>query len=90
LRLAAFTDADWAVLRSDRSFVAKATTVVERCHKLALTVPSETTVRELVSMLAVVHVPEASSQQLFGMVSELKAIGSLQRTPPRALRQLAS
>ena len=76
LRLADFTQGDWGAFRDpEKGIMEKATTLVERCRILGLTLPSESTIKELVAVLACAHLPDATPQQLYGMVTELKAVG---------------
>lgn len=76
LRLVDFTKIDWGDFRDpEKTIIAKTTTLVQRCVKLGLTLPSEATIKDLVAVLACAHLPDATPQQLYGMVTELKAVG---------------
>ena len=76
LRLVDFTQGDWVIFRDpEKSIMAKSRALVERCVKLGITLPSESTIKELVAVLACAHLPDATPQQLYGMVTELKAVG---------------
>ena len=75
LRLTVFTASDWEFFRdTEKTVIAKATHLVERCRMLSLVLPSESTIKELVAVLACAHLPDATPQQLYGIVTEIKAI----------------
>ena len=59
----------------ERTIIAKTTALVQRCVNLGLTLPSESTIKESVAVLSCAHLPDATPQQLYGMVTELKAVG---------------
>ena len=76
LRLVDSTQGDWGIFRDpEKSIMAKSRALVERCVKLGITLPSESTIKAFVSMLACANLPDATPQQLYGMVTELKAVG---------------
>ena len=76
LRLVDFTQGDWGIFRDpEKGIMAKSTALVERCLKLGLTLPSESTIKESVALLSCAHLPDATPQQLYGMVTGLKAVG---------------
>ena len=68
------TASDWQGLEATTRTVAqKVCLLVGRLTLLGLSNPSEATVKHLVALLAAVHCPGASAEQLHGMATDLKA-----------------
>ena len=68
------TNKDWAILNDKfQDMPQKAIIVCDRCRLLGLSHPSEATFKHLATMVARVHAPSATPDQLYCMVRELKA-----------------
>ena len=68
-----FTTQDWAVFEnSEVTMAQKVTVCCDRLMMLGLRNPSERTIKAVASVLALVHCPHASYDELYGLVSQLK------------------
>ncbi len=66
------TKDDWTTLQGTASRATKVAVVVDRLYKAGLSCPSEATVKHMVALVASVHCPQATANDLHEMVLQVK------------------
>ena len=85
-----FTDADWAIFEAQGTVQLKICTMMDRLTMLGLSNPSEATVKHLAALIACVHCPESSADQLHMLVTEIKAASHARKGTIGTLQHLST